>query len=88
LGALLYELVIGVPPYYSLNHDEIYNSILNEELSFPSHVAVSDELKSLLKGLLEKNQKKRLGSMFGIKEVLLHPWVGRLKQSAIENKEL
>lgn len=30
LGALLYELVIGVPPYYSLNQDEIYDSILNE----------------------------------------------------------
>jgi serum/glucocorticoid-regulated kinase 2 len=24
LGALLYELVLGIPPYYSLNHEEIY----------------------------------------------------------------
>lgn len=28
LGALLYELVIGVPPYYSLKQEEIYESIL------------------------------------------------------------
>ncbi len=26
--------------------------------------------------------------MFGIKEILLHPWVGKVKQKAIENKEL
>lgn len=29
LGALLYELVVGVPPYYSLNHEEIYEGILH-----------------------------------------------------------
>jgi serum/glucocorticoid-regulated kinase 2 len=29
LGALLYELVIGLPPYYSRNTDEIYHRILN-----------------------------------------------------------
>ena len=30
LGALLYELVIGMPPYYSKDTDQIYNSILSE----------------------------------------------------------
>ena len=29
LGALLYELITGLPPYYSRNTDEIYNRILN-----------------------------------------------------------
>lgn len=29
VGALLYELVTGLPPFYSKDHDEIYNSILN-----------------------------------------------------------
>lgn len=38
LGALLYELVTGLPPYYSNNTDEIYESILSEELTFPDHV--------------------------------------------------
>jgi hypothetical protein len=41
---------------------------------------------SLLRKLLEKNTKKRLGSMFGIKEILLHPWVGKIKQTSIERK--
>ena len=28
MGALLYELVTGLPPYYSTNHDDIYESLL------------------------------------------------------------
>ena len=35
LGAILYELVTGLPPFYSHDTDKIYESILSEELTFP-----------------------------------------------------
>lgn len=35
LGALLYEFVVGSPPFYSRNIDHIYKSILNERINFP-----------------------------------------------------
>lgn len=54
LGALLYELVTGLPPYYSRDTDEIYESILNEELTFPEKLNLSVEIKDLLSGLLCK----------------------------------
>lgn len=38
LGALLYELVTGLPPFYSRNEEEIKCAIVNEELTFPDHV--------------------------------------------------
>ena len=66
LGALLYELVTGIPPYYSLDQDEIYHSIMTEELSFPYNIPLSPEIKNLLEGLLNKDMKKRLGSLCGI----------------------
>jgi serum/glucocorticoid-regulated kinase 2 len=62
LGAVLYELVTGLPPYYSRDTSEIYDSILNEELSFPENVDLSYELKHLLKGLLNKSPAERLGA--------------------------
>jgi serine/threonine protein kinase len=44
LGALLYELITGLPPYYSHNTDEIYEAILFEELTFPDNLHISPEL--------------------------------------------
>ena len=55
LGALLFELITGLPPFYSRNTDDIYESILTEELSFPENLNISRDLKNLLTGLLTKN---------------------------------
>lgn len=88
LGALLYELVTGLPPFYSRNEDEIKDSIINEELSFPDHVDLSSEIKSLLSGLLNKNPKFRLGSLRGLKEILFHPWIGKINSEIVLSKKL
>lgn len=79
LGALLYELVTGLPPFYSKNSSELHESILIEELRFPSNVELSFELKDFLTRLLNKDQRMRLGSYAGIKEILFHPWIGKFK---------
>lgn len=71
LGALLYELITGLPPFYSRNTDEIYQRILNQKLSFPSTIKISVQLKDLLNSLLVKNPKNRISDMNGI---LQHPW--------------
>lgn len=42
----------------------------------------------LLKGLLNKNQKLRLGSLKGIKEILFHPWLGKVNTDKILKKKL
>jgi serine/threonine protein kinase len=41
-------------------------------------VSLSSEIKNLLSGLLHKNPKMRIGSMKGLKEILFHPWIGRI----------
>jgi len=40
----------------------------------------------LIQGLLVKDPRKRLGSMGGIREILGHPWVRKLKPADIINK--
>jgi serine/threonine protein kinase len=39
LGALLYEMLTGLPPFYSKNRDLMFERILREELTFPRFVA-------------------------------------------------
>jgi serine/threonine protein kinase len=67
LGALLYELVTGLPPYYTKNHDELQESIICKQITFPQHIELSSEIKDLLERLLKKDEKYRLGSYIGIK---------------------
>jgi serum/glucocorticoid-regulated kinase 2 len=54
LGALLYELITGLPPYYSRDTNKIFHSIMNDELQFPKGL-VSGEARDLIRRLLAKN---------------------------------
>lgn len=88
LGVLLYELVTGLPPFYSKDINKIYASILNDPVTFPSNVELSKELKDLLVRLLAKNPGNRIGSKDGLAEVLVHPWFGNLSMTALLEKKL
>ena len=59
LGVLLYEMLTGVTPYYDKNKNNLFYNIEQGNLTIPNFV--SDNAKSLLKGLLQKDPKKRLG---------------------------
>lgn len=53
LGALLFEMLTGLPPHFSENRDEMYRKILLSKAEYPKYL--SPMAKSLLKGLLVKN---------------------------------
>lgn len=52
LGALLYELVTGLPPFYSRDPQQIYQATVNSEPTYPAFL--SSTIVSLLQGLLCK----------------------------------
>jgi serum/glucocorticoid-regulated kinase 2 len=80
--------VTGNPPFYSRDVEKIYHSIQNDEIDFPPHIELSQEIKMLLEGLLMKDPRRRLGSMGGVREILGHPWVRKLKPADIINKSV
>mmetsp|Transcript_11102 Transcript_11102/g.46361 ORF Transcript_11102/g.46361 Transcript_11102/m.46361 type:complete len:133 (-) Transcript_11102:865-1263(-) len=58
LGIFLYEVVEGSTPFYTRERDHMYKRIEKEQVKFSSRF--SEELKDLIRGLLEKNPKHRL----------------------------
>jgi serine/threonine protein kinase len=69
LGAILYEFVIGFPPFYSEDSDAMMHDIVNCKLTFPSPYQLSPELIDLLSKLLNKNPKRRMGNLNGVQEI-------------------
>ena len=57
IGTILFELIVGLPPFYSQDVQEMYKKILTEEAQFPGHV--DEQSKCFLKSLLQKDPKKR-----------------------------
>lgn len=47
LGVLFYEMVVGIPPYFSSNKDELINNIQRGKLKMPASLSV--EAKELIK---------------------------------------
>ncbi|XP_032597188.1 putative protein kinase C delta type homolog isoform X2 [Drosophila grimshawi] len=61
-GVLLYEMLIGQSPFSGCDEDELFWSICNEIPWFP--VYISAEATGILRGLLEKDYTKRIGSQY------------------------
>eukprot|EP01126_Amoeba_proteus_P002874 TRINITY_DN10931_c0_g1_i3.p1 TRINITY_DN10931_c0_g1~~TRINITY_DN10931_c0_g1_i3.p1 ORF type:complete len:296 (-),score=57.79 TRINITY_DN10931_c0_g1_i3:196-1083(-) len=57
-GTLMYEMLTGLPPFYTEDIQEMYKKILTSELTIPSFIG--NEAGSLLRGLLERDADKRL----------------------------
>ncbi|XP_054289394.1 serine/threonine-protein kinase Sgk2-like [Macrosteles quadrilineatus] len=63
LGAVLYEMLYGLPPFYSRNITEMYDQILYQPLRL--RVGPTEAAKRILTELLEKDASQRLGSGYG-----------------------
>jgi len=84
-GCFLYEILTGVPPYYTTSKDDLFEKIKFEQPRFPS--SFSPSVKDLLNRLFEKDPTKRLG-VNGAKDVKSHPWFTGLKWEALLKKEI
>ncbi|KAJ3433590.1 non-specific serine/threonine protein kinase [Anaeramoeba flamelloides] len=85
LGTVLFEMLHGMPPFYSEETDEIYEKILEEEPNISKKL--SSEAQDLLKGLLIKDPQKRLGSSSRNENIRNHPFFEGLDWDKVLNKK-
>ncbi|XP_072961171.1 uncharacterized protein [Typha angustifolia] len=74
LGAIMYEMLVGYPPFYSDEPMATCRKIVNwrTHLKFPEEAKLSTEAKDLISRLL-CNVDQRLGTK-GANEIKAHPW--------------
>ena len=82
IGAVLYEFLVGFPPYYTENIKELYNSIRSAKLQVPKYI--SREGKDLLNQLLSKSPVKRIT----IDKVKTHDFFKGLDWEKLYKKEI
>ncbi|XP_017482092.1 PREDICTED: protein kinase DC2 isoform X2 [Rhagoletis zephyria] len=87
LGVLIYEMLVGYPPFYDENPFGIYEKILSGKIEWPRHM--DPIAKDLVKKLLTNDRTKRLGNMKnGADDVKRHRWFKHLNWNDVYNKKL
>ncbi len=60
LGCIIFEMITGLPPYYSDDRKKLFNSIKTQAVTYPP--TISPQLKDLLSRFFEKDPNNRLGN--------------------------
>lgn len=86
---LIYEMLIGVTPFFNKNRELLLTKIQKSKVVFPDRnkykIKFSDEIADLIVKLLERDTTKRLGAKDDFTEVLSHPV---FKNISIEELEM
>ncbi|XP_031406988.1 serine/threonine-protein kinase AtPK2/AtPK19-like [Punica granatum] len=87
VGILLYEMLNGQPPFTHTNRQKLQQRIINEKVKLPPRL--TSEAHSLLKGLLQKEPSKRMGSgPSGGDEIKGHKWFRSINWKKLEAREM
>lgn len=82
-GTLMYEMLTGLPPFYSQDVQQMYFKIMHAKLELPDHL--SPDTKDILLKLLERDPNKRLADAASIKS---HPYFKGVNWEKLIQKEV
>eukprot|EP01053_Blabericola_migrator_P005843 Blabericola_migrator_1__5842@NODE_295_length_10235_cov_141_552026_g242_i0_p4_GENE_NODE_295_length_10235_cov_141_552026_g242_i0NODE_295_length_10235_cov_141_552026_g242_i0_p4_ORF_typecomplete_len516_score54_36Pkinase/PF00069_25/4_2e75Pkinase_Tyr/PF07714_17/1_3e44Kinaselike/PF14531_6/2_5e17Kdo/PF06293_14/2_9e07Pkinase_fungal/PF17667_1/6_6e07WaaY/PF06176_11/6_9e07APH/PF01636_23/2_6e05RIO1/PF01163_22/8_8e05YrbLPhoP_reg/PF10707_9/0_076YukC/PF10140_9/0_077ActFrag_cataly/PF09192_10/0_12FTA2/PF13095_6/2 len=73
LGILIFEMLVGAPPFYDENPMNIYKKVLEGNVEFPEYL--ESKAKDLIRKLLTQDRTKRYGCLkYGAEDVKRHKW--------------
>jgi len=86
LGVLTYEMLAGARPFVGSNVRRLYRKVVEEDVVFPSDML--EDARSLIDGLLTKEQSRRLGGSAGdVEDVMGHRWFGPVDWDMVLRKQ-
>ncbi|CAK5082272.1 unnamed protein product [Meloidogyne enterolobii] len=85
LGCVLFEMLFGLPPFYSKNQQEMYQKIINQQLIIPSNISLS--ARNFLQRILRKNRFERLGAR-NFDEICFHPFFALIDWEKLNKREI
>ncbi|XP_037110650.1 ribosomal protein S6 kinase beta-2-like isoform X1 [Syngnathus acus] len=87
LGALMYDMMTGSPPFTAENRKKTIDKILKCKLNLPPYLTI--DAKDLIKKLLKKNPAQRLGSSKAdCDDIKRHPFFKQIKWDELLNKRV
>ncbi|XP_048832792.1 serine/threonine-protein kinase Sgk3 [Brienomyrus brachyistius] len=84
LGSVLYEMLFGLPPFYSRDTHEMYDNILHQALRMKP--GASCQAEAFLRGLLQKERTLRLGCHGDFNEIKKQSFFSSIDWDALEKK--
>lgn len=84
LGSIVYEMLVGIPPFYTNNRQELFHKIKYENPTYPKYF--SSETLNFLEALLMKIPGKRLGTENGAEDIKKHSWFENVNWDYIYKK--
>mmetsp|Transcript_23454 Transcript_23454/g.26735 ORF Transcript_23454/g.26735 Transcript_23454/m.26735 type:complete len:192 (+) Transcript_23454:1-576(+) len=82
---LTYEMMTGLPPWYTTDRQKLFKRLIHAPLDIPSHF--SPHANSFVKALLQRDPRQRLG-VRGHNSAICHDFFRRLDFKALLGKQI